>query len=452
MRAVLQSIMLLKLLVLFITLNSSLSFSQSAGTQPFALARKPKGIEAVPTQIRDRFERLGLQVVLKQKGYQILMSPEDIPTSSVVDIVAVESDVSKVGDRYQIETSLLDIKNKKLIRRARIKNVREEDLLRLYQASIEAVFKPKKETDEESEGKEKDPKEKVIPPPLTTKLNKANPNAIDFQKRIKSMKSDIEDQLKRMAKRKIPNEPGEDSENDQKKNPSPTSPSSSSSKTTNVAEVDIKKDPPKKFKGKSSYHVMAGMDKRVVDSQYLINTKTNTEMLTLKLLSHNTTRFFSERMAWSYDLSVSKLLSGKIDLPTLYQVGLYGTWLDDWGHFSMGVMRDKSFISNLNTPGEGLKISNLDTTWFLTKAELNLSFLANTKIHAAYGVPLLVSTQIDQLQEWKGSMYRVGIIPPRLVRNWDLNIILERISLTNQGVVPFTSEDSRIALLVQRSF
>jgi hypothetical protein len=65
---------------------------------------------------------------------------------------------------------------------------------------------------------------------------------------------------------------------------------------------------------------------------------------------------------------------------------------------------------------------------------------------------LLVTSQIDQLKNWGGSYSAIGIIPPRLVGNWDLNIILERIKLSNQGVVPFTSEDSRIALLVQRLF
>ena len=442
--------MLSRLIVILTLLYSFAVWAQSS--QPFAIVRKTVGIEVVPEQIRDRFERLGIQVVLKQQGYQILMSPEEIPTSSTVEIVAVESEVIKEDNRFRIETKLLDIKNKKMIRKAVIRNVREEDLLRLFQASVEAVFKSKKDADAESEEKDKPAKDKVVPPPVTAAITTAKPNAIDFKKRINNLKSDIEEQIKRLAKKKIPEEPADETEPVEKKNANNSPPMAVAANNVNKADLPSKKDPPPKYKAKSTYHVMAGWDKRVVNSEYLVATRTNTEMVTIKLLSHNTTRFFSERLGWSYDLSVSKLLSGKIELPTLYQFGVYGTWMDFWGNISMGVAQDKSFISNLNTPGEGIQISNLETTWFMFRSELNLPFLANTRIHAAYGVPLLVSTQIDQLQQWQGSMYRVGIIPPRLVGSWDLNIILERISLTNQGVVPFTSEDSRIALLIQRSF
>lgn len=435
----------------FIFILNTIVLAYAQNSQPFAMARKVKGLEVVPEQIRQRFERLALQVVLKQQDYQVLMSPDDIPTSSAVDIVAVESEISKENEGYKIETSLFDIRNKKLIRRARIKNVREEDLLRLYQASVEAVFK-KKVDPEEDATKEKAVREKTIPAPLSTNINNPSPNAIDFKGRINNMKSDIEKQFKNLAQKNQIKDLDEDKNSPEKKNTPPPNPVVTAKKNIAITEVILPPVAQKKFKGKTSFHVMAGMDKRVVDSQYLINTKTNTQMLTFKLLSHNTTKFFSERMAWSYDFSVSKLLSGKIDLPTLYQAGIYGTWLDNWGHISMGIMKDKSFISNLTAPGEGLKITNLETTWYMIRGELNFSNLADTKLTVAYGIPLLVSAQIDQLQQWQGSMYRVGIIPPRLVRNWDLNIILERISLTNQGVVPFTSEDSRIALLVQRSF
>lgn len=421
-----------------------------AQTQPYALIRKVSGLEFVPTSIRERMERAGLQAVLKQQGYQVLMSPEDLPESSTVEIVAIESDIVKEESRYRIETRLLDIKNKTLVRKAIIKNVREEELLRLFQASIEAVFKPKNEIEEVNE-ESKEEKEKKNPPKLPS-LNASNnnPHVNNFKERINAMKSGIDLKLKKVVENK--KEELDEEVEKEKKNADRSSSSSSSLSATSAAQLPEKEDPSGKFKSQSTYQAMVGFDKRTITSQYLIATKTNTEMLTFKLNAHNTTKFFSQKLAWSYNLGVSKLLSGKIEVPILYQLGLYGTWLDQWGSISLGVMRDKSIISTLESPGQGLTVSNLDTDWFIIKSEVALPFLANSKIHAAYGTPLLVTSQIDQLKNWGGSYSAIGIIPPRLVGNWDLNIILERIKLSNQGVVPFTSEDSRIALLVQRLF
>ncbi len=443
--------MLTRLLAFIFILNLPSAFAQ--GEIQYALIREVRGIESVPQQMQERLKRLSMQVVLKQPGYQILMSPDDIPSSSTVSIFAVESDLSKENDRYQIETKLLDLKNKKLVRKASIKNIRESDLLRLFQASIEAIFKPAKETIPEEV--ESEPKEKVtkVPPPLGPKLNVANHNAIDFKARINAMKGQVDSQIKKLAEQKKTAEL-EDENNDQKKNdPNVPPPSPSTIANTSSKELDPEaKKERNSYKGKSKYDMMVGWDKRTINSDYLISTKTAAEMLTLKVASHNSTRFFSERLNWSYELAVSKLVSGKIDLPILYQLGLFASWVDNWGFFSLGVFRDKSFISNLDTPGEGVQVSNLEADWFLTKTQVNLPFLKDTKFHLAYGIPLMVTSEMSQLDQWSGSLLRAGIIPPRLVANWDLNIIIERIELTNQGVVPFTSEDSRMALFIQRSF
>lgn len=436
--------MLKTILAILFILNIPLSFSQS--DVQYALIRDVRGLEVVPDQMKDRLRKLSMQVVLKQPGFQVLLSAEEIPSSSTVEIFAIESDIVKENDRYQIESKLLDLKKKTLVRKATVKNIRESDLLRLFQASIEAIFKPKKEVETEKVPEEKKEVTKKTTPPPATVITSAKPNAIDFKERINSIKIDVDRQVVKAAEAKK-EEPKDEL---QKKNPN-LNPQDRSSSNMVAAELPSPEKKPESYKGKSSYDLMFGWDKRVLLSDYFISTRTNTEMFTIKLSSHTTTRFFSERLAWSWDGAFTKLISGKIDPPNLYQAGLYLTWLDNWGYLSLGGMRDRSFYSNLSSPGQGLQLFTLDSDWILAKGQIRIPFLKDLKIHFAHGTLLQVTSGMSQAQ-WSGNLFRAGIIPPRLVSNWDLNIMIEKIELSNQGVVPFTSEDSRMALFIQRSF
>ena len=180
------------ILVVLVLFSQSVAFGK---VTRLALIRKVQGLEQIPQSLGNQLERLTMLVVSKQPDYELLLSGTDTPTASVIDMVAVESEVGRTKEGFRIEARLLDIRTKKLITKASHDNIREEHLVRMFQAALESLFIP----DEKNKPLEPDkvvapkPKTAVLPQekinvPSTTQVKEPEAPTLDFKK-IKSLKN-----------------------------------------------------------------------------------------------------------------------------------------------------------------------------------------------------------------------------------------------------------------------
>jgi hypothetical protein len=443
------------LLLKFILSFALLSAGVEADDKRLALVRRIQGLEQLPDSLSRQLRTITLMVVTKQKDYEVLLSGTDAPNSSIVDMVAVESEIGRKGRLYHIETRLLDVKLNKLISRASRDDIREEDLVRLYQGALESLFLPElKKKLPGSTNNKNDPNPSNENPtlkkklPSTTQFNQPNHSALDFKQRLRELKSDAEEGIAKVAEQ-------EDAKKVEKK-PKKESPPSIAAPIK--AQLSFNDKPMKKEKPKlalpSKHTLQAGYDSRQVDSDYFTFTTAKVQLLTLKAGGHFPLSLFRGRVAGSYDLAYSKAISAPIELPILYQIGVYASWLNpDW-NTSIGLNRESSFFSNLTSPGEGIQTQTVSTTWIKLKSQMLVEIRGVWELEASYGLPVMVETNYLPLKDadaWKGSNLHLAITPPHSYKKWKATLGFDKINLTTTGEQPFILNESRMALSVKRS-
>ncbi len=425
------------------------------GERRLALVRRIQGIEQIPQGLSKQLEILTMQVVAKQPDYELLLSGTDTPTASVVDMVAVESEVGRSKDGYRIEARLLDIRTKKLLTKASHDNIREEDLIRLFQGALESLFIPDEKNKKPSEKTVTPPKTTNVPRirqilPTTTHVKEPDAPSLDFKKLIRDLKINVDKEIEKkselqaiaareeLAKKKA-------AENAQSLMV-PRSLISSKDAPAN--------NPTAQNQYKNRYNVQLGWDSRNIDSSYLVDTSVKAQFLTLKSAGHLPLDFLRGQTAFSYDVGMSRALSIPIEAPVIYQLGLYGTWLQPRYNLSAGLNRDASFFVNLPSPGAGLAASSITTTWLSVKSEINFDLKGKWELTAKYGVPGMVETDYSPLKsakQWQGNNLQLTATPPLGLKSWNATLLFEQINLTSQGDAPFTLNESRTALFVRRS-
>lgn len=425
-----------------------------ADDKRLALVRKIQGTEQLPETLSRQLQSLTLQVVAKQKDYELLLSGTDTPNASLVDMVAVESEIGRDGNYYSIEARLLDIRTKKLLTKASRGSVREEDLLRLFQGALESLFIPdpekalKKKEIEPAQKTENLPRQKQKYP-STLQTNQPNLPALDFKQRVKDLKSGTDQAIAKVVEEK---EQAAAVKKETKNNPSTNQPPTTLAAMKSEAFVE-KKEPISKVYPRQ-HVLMVGYDSRQVDSDYYISTATKAQLLTMKASGHLPLSMFDGKIAGSYDLAYSRGLSAPVELPTIYQAGLSATWLGTFLKTSVGVLKDSSFFVNLPSPGEGIFPSSISSTWMRIRSEITLDFRGRWIVAASYGMPLMVETDykpLSKAKEWKGTNLNVSITPPYSYKSWETALTVDQMNLTTQGDRPFTLNESRVALSIRRS-
>lgn len=440
---------LILLTILFVT-------NVFAEGRPFALIRKIQGVEQLPENVSRQLETLTLQVVAKQPDYELLLSGGDTPTGSVVEMVAIESEVGRTKDQYRIETRLLDLKSKKLIRKASRDNIREEDLIRLFQGALESLFIPDEKNPKAQEIKPEIKVPPVIPPnqekkPITTQVNAPDNKTLDFRQRVLALQAGVDKEIEKTVEEKEQAQAAAAA----KEAPKENSPSLKSSipKTASVAELPFVKPAPGKNYEKQ-HTLYLGYDTRQNESSYLIATSTKVSLLTLKAQGHIPTSFLDGRTAYSYDVAFSKILSSPLPYSSPYQVGVYGTYLSKSYIGSLGLLRDTTFFANLGGPGTGVKEQSLVATWFKLKNEFHFDVKGPWKIGINYGTPFQVETGFGPMKsakKWTGNSMQFVITPPLAIKNWESAVTFEKLLLTSSGDRKFTLNETRFAVLVRRS-
>ena len=442
-------------LFLFLTF---LSLTAEANQKKFALIRRIQGFEQLPNHLSRQLQTSILAVVSRQKGYELLLAGTDSPEASTVEMVAVEAEVVREKKNYRFELRLIDVKTKKLITKASGDDVREEDLLRLFQGGVESLFIPDQPPEDESKTKppvknekKKSELQKNQPPePITAQLNQPDKQTVDFQKRIREMKSGADKAIAKTA-----------AESKKSAAASNGSANKSNSNLTGTAkppvayseeEMGFEKE---KFQKKYAmkHTLMAGYDTREVGNDYYINTTSKAQFLTLRAAGHQPL-FFDGHLAASWDVAYSRPLSTPAELPTIYQGGIFGTYLEKNWNVALGVTQDSTFFMNIAAPGAGLTAHSLTSNWIKAKSEFSFDIKGRWQIGLQYAQAMSATTNykpLEDAKEWKGTSMLVSITPPYNFRGWESNLYIERLNLTSQGVRPFTLNESRYALSIRRS-
>lgn len=432
-----------------------MGFEAFAASKKLALVRKIQGTEQLPPNLARQLQTTSLQVVSRQPDYEVLLSGADAPEDSVVSLFAIESEVGRSNNGYRIEARLIDVRTKKVMTKALREDVRLEDLSRLFRGALESLFIP----DEKKSSNNQNPQDPVEKSEnlsllqkqkkLQNKNNQANSKEIDFKKRIQDLQMEADVAIVEKTQEKangtstaVQNKPQENS------------PAKEGTAIISTAKNPAEDKPISRKNYPLRYEVGGGYDSRQVESTYLVGTLTKIQLLTVRGSGDYPISYFSGKMAVSGDLAFSRAFASPVALPTIYQIGLYGTFLQPRWKISLGFQRDASFFVNLPEPGAGLQSQSLVTTWIKIKSAFILKFNAPWRFDVSYGTAGMVETNYKPLsnaKNWQGTNVGIAVTPPYSYKNWKSNIAFERINMTSEGDRSFTLNDSRIALSVRRS-
>jgi hypothetical protein len=423
-----------------------------------AVIKRIEGSDALPPGLARQLERSTLHIVSRKPGLELLLSGANAPLQSEVDAVAVESTVTNGTAGYRVEARLIDLKTKKLIGKAAVDRIREEDVLRMFEGALERIFEPFEKTLREKSPPTPAPKKPETPPvtlqqralPSTVQTNTPNASAVDFRERVRALKVAVDKEIVRTAEAKA--------EEERKRTETEKKESAAAAAALGVAGIsrtDLKPDPAKGgvFRYPQRHRLSLGYNTREINSNYFVDSTATASFLNLRAEGH-VPLLFKGLVGGSYDLAVNRSMAVPVELPTLWHAGAFLSYTGVDLVAGAGLLRDTNFFMNLPGPGLGIQPKTIVTTWALARVEANLYVGGRWKLEGSYGVPAAVETNYGPLMEataWSGSVGRAAVTPPLSYLNFVANFAVERIALTTQGERPFTLTDSRFAFSVQRS-
>lgn len=438
-------------ILLVLCLLPNLVWSQE---NKLAIIRKIQGGENISPYLMKQLEKIAVQVVARQPNIELMLSPTQIPDNTFLNLVAVESDISKQKTGYSIHSKLIDIRTKKLINSAILKDIREEDLQRLFESALQSLFDPWNK-----EFKKKDPlapkkTENVIQ--IEKKKNskivfnqQQDAASIDFKKRVKELKMGVDEKIDEINLEQKEINKNENAE-------SSTKPINNFAEAENLAEVEIKQAAAKKeIAFEFKHKIRFGYDSRSIQALSLISTTTTSTLLNLNATGIQPLSIFKGVLGVSYEVSYARPISVPAEISSPYKLGIFATYMPHFGDLSLGFVRESMFFINLPFPGAGLKGENVNVNWLEFKFEKEIDYKGLWNAVASYATSLGVETNyapIKKNEKWTGRKMKISICPPFRVAKWATDLSYEKLNLISQGDFSFTLNESRLALSVMRSF
>jgi len=418
-----------KFLLIFLMTFSMASLADEAKQ---ILIRSFKGQENLNPSINSAIKRTILKKIAELPGYQLVLSSEAPPVASVNQAFALEGIIFEEKNFYRIELSLLDLKKQSVVNAIKKSDVREEDLVRMIQGAIEALFLPLEKT-----------KKKVTnssePEDFNRVTNVANPNAVNFKERIQGLMSDADTAITKKAS---------DNQADlSKENQSNSSGSNASGELISTIDHEglfNKKNLLKILK----YHSLAALfEKKSIETDSLVNTASESTYFRMMARGH-LWRNQSYRYSVNYSFDFSKALDAKVTSPNLISYGLMGVAEFETLSMGLGSSQENELFYNIQSPGSGLAAGTLSVMWlnFMLKKKLG-GESKHWLFSGQYKHPLSSKSQwqtISSISGIEGQGFQVEISPPLVVKGVNFRIIYQRTNLKLQGDFPFTLSENRI--------
>jgi|GEM_PF-5328691 len=442
-------------ILLFLT---SLVFSED---KIFALLKPIQGNSQLPSVILTQLQKIGIQYVATKKEFILLLGGAEAPSSAVVDVISIESEITKNNNVFDIEIRIFDLKRKIILNSAILKNIREEDLLRMYRSAIEKVFTERVIVSPE---KNSPPGQtpKVIPPPIkpstppatTPEVQTSTPNTeqIDFKKILQGLKSEIAVSLKKESEKNSEKK----SKDEEKKKQNTIQANELTPQEPSPDQIVEKKEAEKEglpFLPRQ-YLLEVGYQSRAQENRDLIITKASAKFLTFRAQITQPLRIFRQKFGLEFPIYFYRALSTPADLPIQYLIGAKIYYQLQPIKPSLSLERENSFFFNVTNAGAGLKAASIETVWLKAAAEYQHKKKVNLKVFGELGTPFMVKTgyqPVKNATNWSGLSTKLKITSPLLDTGWESSIMYETTKLETTGVRLFSLTETRFSILFGRS-
>lgn len=421
-----------------------------AHAAPMLLIKEIEGLNLAPPAVRKELQKTVVRVCARQNNYQLILG-KDVNPGPELSLHSVEITLKKTNKKeYEIITNLKDHKKNMIIQTRKKEFVREEDILRIFEATLQALF----ERDEKvglPADKPSQFKRASDPLPSTLQTKVPNRSAIDLRKIIEGLKSDTQNAL---ADHK--SEIEEDPEPSKEDPFSPKPAKSNSSQNQSLTNLNQKNDAnldKKKTTVPAVFELQLGWENRTGSSNGLVKTTSSAKTLDVGFVGFKRLRFTENKASVGGFIRYGKILDYPYEVGAPHQIALFtqGHTKSDKYRFQLGALRDSSFFINLATPGGGLGGFNLSSNWVFGKALMrafgwDFSMMMGSHMGTTSDLSLLKDSS------WSGQFYHLAIKPALIVKNWESNIVLEKVNLSAQGVIPFENQENRLILSISRIF
>lgn len=428
------------------------------------MVRPTAGLDLLPPTLARHLERLALQVVSQRPQLELLLSGPSAPKSSKVDIWVVESEVNRADGVYEIETRLLDLKGKRLIKNVRRGNILEADLVRLFQAGIEALFTESEKTSNDT------PTAKTPQPPELNSEKSSKPapqlsnpstikapsaSAVDFRERVRGLKTDVDAKVSEVAE--------EEQEKKKLLSQSNSLKAIPGSKLNKKSHADLLPPPKSRFPYKLKYGFELGLEERTVSSKGYAVVRGTSNVIAVK-----TNGFFG--VPWGKldagltgELYFGRISSAPLDVEAPYRIAIAPAV--DWksGHFSVGFSQESMHFFGISSFGAGQSGGAIKANFLDFSAQQCISFWGHPVCFSVLyaGLRSAVSNfeVVSTAKQWSGSRQRISLKIPSTLKHWDFAMSLDQLQLESEpvvlefvGVEPFSIQESRLAISLARSF
>lgn len=437
-----------------------------ADDKRFVMVRPTAGLDLLAPGLARHIERLALQVVAQRPQIELLLSGPLAPNASKVDIWVVESEVIRKNDVYEIETRLLDLRGKRLIKNVKRGNILEADLIRLFQAGIEALFiesekAPPVQAPRTVEAPPDTPDEQTGKPPPQKKINPSplsppTPSVVDFRERVRVLKTDVDTEISEVAEEKK-------EEKAKKKLSSPTRLGSSPAIPKEESQTPFEPKVKSKFKYDLKYDFGLSLEERSISSQGYAVVRGTTNVVTAKAQGFMVVPWKKWDAGLLMEMAIGRISSSPLNISSPYKIALGPALHWKTGFAAVTFAREATHFFGISDFGSGesggvVKANFLELSGrqciALWSDELCLEVLFGSLRSATSEFEVVSNTQA-----WSGSKLRLGLIMPFTLKSWNLAMSLERLQLESEpvvfefvGVKPFTIQESRIAFSLVRSF
>jgi hypothetical protein len=418
------------LMILFFSLWAQADTPKSILIRPF------KGQSSLNPSLSSAIKRTILKKIAEMPGYTLVLSSDAPPTASLVETVALEGEIIKEKDFYRIELLLLDLKKQSLIHAVKKSDVREEDLVRMIQAAIEALFLPV-----EKKSKPKSGEKTSSTDDFNNQVNVANQNALDFKSRIKGLMSDADQALVKKAEAKSAVDESADKTNT-KNNSSPNN-----SKVVSTRENDNLFNKMKFLKIIKDHSVTALFEKKSILTKSLIETTSESSYFRLMARGH-VWRNSSYKYSLNYQFDYAKAVAAEVPSPNLISYGFMGRTNFELAEVGAGVSKETELFYNIQDQGTGLESGTTSINWVnLSAAKKWGSDKKGWFIQGQYKHPLSSQSAwktLSSVTQVQGKAFQIEISPPLVVKGVNFRIIYQKTDLKFQGDIPFTISENRI--------
>ena len=424
-----------KIALLLLFSFSSLCFAEEA---KYILIRPFKGQEKLNSSLHSAVKRTILKKITEMPGYNLVLSAEAPPSGSVLQTFALEGVIIEEKEFYRVELLLLDLKKQTLINAVKKSGIREEDLVRIIQGAIEALFLP---IEKKSSVIEKNRvRSNAAPEDFNSLVNVANEDALNFKERIQGLMSDTD--------KAIINKTNANANNSD----SPVDKEASENQSLKTAKILTTQEKENFFNKESmlkilKHHAVSALfEKKSIETKSFIDTSSEASYFRLMARGH-IWRNSNYKHSVNYSFDYSKALDVKVTSPNLISYGLM--WRTELENLSLGAgpSKESELFYNIQSPGSGLEAGTTSITW--------LNLMIQKKI-GREAIPWLFLMQykhaLSSQSQWKtisssqsvqGQAFQVEISPPIVVKGINFRIMYQRTNLKLPGELPFTLSENR---------